>query len=386
MAEVSTSVAWLSRLIQIPSVNVNHAGPRAGDVGERALGNEVATALESLNADWVERDVVPESDDRANVYGFFQGATDRLVAIDVHLDTVGVEQMVGDPFSGRIVDGRVWGRGAVDTKPMLAAVISALEELRAEGIRPQPSLLLVGTVSEESGGFAGAGLFADWVRRRSLQVAELVIAEPTRGAPVFGHQGGMGVEITISGRTAHSSRPELGLNAIDAAADVVVAIREEHERLTRQTVDARLGPASVCTVEVSGGAGRNVVPDQCSVFVTRRLTDGETMAEVGEQIAMLVQNVSKLPLTAEVRVGGDPFITSPDGRLVRRLATWSGQAPTTSRLGTNAFRYGGLADEAVIFGPGSPEQAHAPVEWCDIDQLEQARAVVLSWLTEQPSR
>jgi acetylornithine deacetylase/succinyl-diaminopimelate desuccinylase-like protein len=372
---------WLSRLVQIPSVNVAHAGPRAGITGEVALGVAVANWMTDLGADWVESESGPDTGERSNIYAFFGGRTDRVVALDVHMDTVGVEQMTDDPFSGRIADGRVWGRGSIDAKAMLAAAIGVLQQFQADGTRPECGFLLVNTISEESGGFRGAELFAQWARRTGMHINELLIAEPTALSPVFGHKGGVGVGITVTGRTAHSSRPELGANAIDGAADIVAAVRSEHERLQRDTHSAVLGPGSVSTVEIRGGAARNIIPDCCTVYFTRRLTDGETMQQAANEIIALARQATPLSIEAEIGNGGDPFMTSANGPLVQRFAALSGRAPAVSTLGTNAFRYEGLADQTVVFGPGSVEQAHAPSEWCEISELNEAAAVLARHLT-----
>ncbi|WP_166459752.1 M20 family metallopeptidase [Amycolatopsis pithecellobii] len=377
MSEQPGSATWLSRLVSIPSVNPAHAGPRSGAGGEAAISAAVAGWAEELGAEWVRTHGETE---RRNVYAFFPGRSRRLLALDVHFDTVGVEQMTEDPFSGAISGGRVWGRGAVDAKPMLAAALAMLEQFAADGIRPERDFLLVGTIAEESGGFRGAELFAEWVRENSLPLSELLIAEPTAGAPVFGHQGGVGVEFVIEGRTAHSSRPEVGANAIDAAADIVTAIRTEHGRLRQATAGALLGPASVSTVEISGGGVRNMVPGKCSVFATRRLTDHETMQQAADELIAIARAASPLPFTTTVGRGGNPFLTSADDPLVRRLAELSGRKPGVSSLGTNAFRYEGLAAHTAVFGPGSPDQAHAPQEWCEIGELEKARAVLTEYL------
>ena len=98
-------------------------------------------------------------DGRPNVYGWFPGRSDRLVVIDVHTDTVTVEHMTDPPFDGRIEDGHVWGRGALDTKASMGVIMALLEVWQAAGHRPDPNLLVVGSMSEESGGLLGAGRF-----------------------------------------------------------------------------------------------------------------------------------------------------------------------------------------------------------------------------------
>ena len=99
------------------------------------------------------------------MYARFAGRTERMLTVDVHLDTVGVEHMKGDPFDGRITEGRVWGRGAVDTKATMAVVLAVMGEMAVAGRQPMCTVELVGTISEEGGGLAGASAYRESAAR-----------------------------------------------------------------------------------------------------------------------------------------------------------------------------------------------------------------------------
>src|SRR5205085_3937751 len=120
---------WLSRLVRIPSVNPAQAGPRSGEGGESRITDAVAEWLRELGGEVRREEVLPG---RRNVYAIWEGTGSGWAAVDTHVDTVGVEVMTGDPFSGDVVNGRVHGRGAVDTKATLAVVLALLEELQAD--------------------------------------------------------------------------------------------------------------------------------------------------------------------------------------------------------------------------------------------------------------
>src|SRR5215212_7291599 len=139
-------IIWLARLVQIPSVTPEQAGPRAGTPGEARLAEAVADWFRELGGDVYVEDVLPG---RPNVYGIWRGTSERWAALDVHMDTVGVEQMSGDPFGGELRAGRVYGRGAVDTKASLAVALALLEQLHRSGGQPASNLLLTATVDEE---------------------------------------------------------------------------------------------------------------------------------------------------------------------------------------------------------------------------------------------
>ncbi|MEC7915084.1 MAG: M20/M25/M40 family metallo-hydrolase [Actinomycetota bacterium] len=372
----------VAELVRIPSVNPLHAGPKSGDAGERDLSDWLANHADSLGGDVVVDEV---EDGRCNVYARFEGASDRAITVDVHLDTVGVEHMSDDPFDGRIEDGRVYGRGSVDTKPTFAVVLQVLEELRNEGRRPVPTVNLIGTVSEEGGGLLGAARYRDWLLDRGQRVEQMVVAEPTMCAPVHGHKGGIGLDVTVHGHAAHSSKPHLGANALSGAARVVIAIDEEQERLAALDATTPVGKGTVSVTELSGGLARNIIPDACALYVGRRTAPGENIDEVRAALCELIEN-SAAPLSTTIESlygdGSPGFYQDPSCSLVTVLAQLADTAPTTADYGSNALRYGEVADELVVFGPGSIDQAHQAVEWVDIGQLERSLDIYRSWFTQ----
>ena len=379
MVEIAQRVA---ELVQIPSVNPLHAGPKSGDAGERELSDWLADHADALGADVVVDEV---EDGRCNVYARFEGASDRAVTVDVHLDTVGVEHMPDNPFDGRIENGRVYGRGSVDTKPTLAVVLQVLEEIRAAGQRPLPTVNLVGTISEEGGGLLGATRYRDWLLERGQRVEQMVVAEPTMCAPVHGHKGGIGLDVTVHGHAAHSSKPHLGANALSAAARIVIAIDAEQERLAALEATTPVGKGTVSVTELAGGLARNIIPDACALYVGRRTAPGEDIDQVRAALCKLIDD-SAAPLSTTIESlygdGSPGFYQDPDSALVTVLAQLADSAPTTAEYGSNALRYGEVTEELVVFGPGSIDQAHQAVEWVDIDQLERVVDIYRAWFTQ----
>lgn len=372
----------VSELVKIPSVNPLHAGPLSGDGAERELSDWLANHTEALGADVV---VDPVEDDRCNVYARFEGSSDRAVTIDVHLDTVGVEHMTDDPFDGRVEDGRVYGRGSVDTKATFAVVLQVLEELKAAGQRPVPTVNLIGTVSEEGGGLLGAARYRDWLLERGQRIEQIVVAEPTMCAPVHGHKGGIGLDVTVHGHAAHSSKPHLGANALSGAARVVVAIDEEQDRLAALEATTPVGKGTVSVTELSGGLARNIIPDECTLYVGRRTAPGEDIGQVRAALYELIEtSAAPLSTTIESLYGdGSPgFYQDPSCSLVAVLAQLADTSPTTAEYGSNALKYGEVAEQLVVFGPGSIDQAHQAVEWVDISQLNRAVDIYRSWFSQ----
>jgi acetylornithine deacetylase/succinyl-diaminopimelate desuccinylase-like protein len=369
---------WVGELVRIPSVNPAHAGPKAGAPGERALALELADRLAGLGGE-VELEDVCEG--RPNVYARFPGRSPRLAVLDVHTDTVTVEHMVDDPFDGRVEDGRVWGRGAVDTKASLGVALALLERWRAEGQRPEPALLVVGTIGEEAGGLPGATAFRAWADERSLRPDELVVSEPTSCCPIYGHKGGVGFEVTVHGEAAHSSMPHLGRNAIVAACRAVLALEAEHERVQRLPPRTEVGNGSINVGLIAGGTGGNVVPDTCTFTVGRRTAPFEDPDTIAAELAAIIEGaMPPCTVTLEPLSASAAFYQSPDSELIRLLAASCRSEAATAPYGTNALRYVDLAREMAVFGPGSIDQAHKATEWVEIAELVRCAEGFEAWL------
>ncbi len=374
-------VELLSELISINSVNPGHAGERSGPGGEEELANWLAERTEHLGASVTLDEAEPG---RPNVYAYFQGRSDRLIAVDVHLDTVGVEHMEGDPFDGRQADGRVYGRGSVDTKATLAVLLPLLEEAKRSDFALEPSLMLVGTIGEEFGGLIGAHHFHDWLVESDRKLDSLVVAEPTMCAPVHGHKGGLGMEITVHGHAAHSSKPHLGANAIAGAARIVVALQAEHDRLAAGEALTAMGTGTLSVTEIEGGRARNIIPDLCQVYAGRRVAPGEDPYQIFDELSAVVRAAAE-PLEATVEMANGrasaAFYQEPDSPLIQQLAAIANSDPEVATYGSNALVYGDVTDNMVVFGPGSIDQAHQAVEWIDISELDRADGVYRQWLS-----
>ncbi len=369
----------VARLVQIPSVNPLHAGPRSQTPGELALAMALAERFESCGASEVVLDEVTQG--RPNLYAFFPGRTARLAVLDAHLDTVTVENMTDPPFDGRIFDGHVWGRGSLDTKASLGVISALLESWAAQGLRPEPTLLVVGTISEEAGGLLGAAQFRRWAEGRVLEVDQMIVCEPTNCAPVHGHKGGIGLRITVHGKSAHSSTPEEGRNAIVAAAHIVLALQAHHEELVGGAASTAVGTGTLLTSTIAGGLANNVVPDLCVLTVGRRIAPGEDPATEEARIIAIARAASPLPLDVEPIVVGSPaFYQSPESELVQVLSTATGESPACAPFGTNALRYDAFAREKVVFGPGRIEDAHQARECVRIDDLVRIADAYTAWL------
>ncbi len=366
---------WVGRLVRIPSVTPSHAGRRAQEPGEGRLAAAVAGWFAESGGEVFREEPLPG---RPNVYGIWRGSSDRWAALDVHLDTVGVEQMAGDPFDGRLADGRVYGRGAVDTKASLGVALALLEALHARGGRPAANLIIAATVDEEADA-RGAPTFAAWLRQQSITVDELAVAEPTGCGPVFGHRGVLRLEFCVRGVAAHSAQPELGRNAITAAARLALALEAEHRRLQEQPVATPLGPPSLTVTLIAGGRGLNVVPDSCTLALDRRTVPGERLDSLAAGLTDLAHTSCGLPVEVGTCKRIDAFLQSPDTPWLRRLAAWSDISPSVAPYCCNAWAYRDVAREVAVLGPGSIAQAHGDEEWVATSELLKLSGIYATW-------
>ncbi|MDY7101304.1 MAG: M20/M25/M40 family metallo-hydrolase [Actinomycetota bacterium] len=376
--------AWVARLVAIPSVNPLQAGPRAGTPGEGALARATAAWCADLGADETHLDEGPTG--RLNVYAIWRNeASDRWIGFDAHLDTVGVEHCDGDPFDAHVTNGRVHGRGSVDTKGGLATLLAVVDDLRRRGLRPAHNLLVAGTIAEEAGGMLGATMLREWLDARDLRIDELIVAEPTDCAPVHGHKGGVLLRVTVLGEAAHTAKPELGRNAVVGAARIALAYEAEHERLLTVPPATEVGGGTLTVTAIEGGSGSNIVPDRCTLEVGRRVAPGEDAEEVAAGLEAIARDACPLPVEIE-RVGvADAFYRPPDSPLASMLASWTGEAARPAPYGTNALRYLGTdrIDDMVVMGPGSIDIAHKAVEWVELTELVRMASALERWLTTE---
>ena len=365
---------WLSRLVQIPSVSPDQAGPRAGVKGEAQIATAVAQWFRQFGGEVYVDEALPG---RPNVYGIWRGQSERWLGVDVHVDTVGVEQMRGNPFSGTIADGFVYGRGAVDDKASLAVILTLVEQMAATGQRPSANLLIAATVDEEVGAL-GAPAAARWLQYKGIVLDQMIVAEPTLCVPLYGHKGVVRLAFQVLGKSAHSSQPHLGQNAIVAASRLVLALQAEHDRLLTLPPTA-LGNPTLTVSLMAGGNGINVVPNACTVSIDRRVVNGERTVAITEALQQLAESSCSQRVTVQVLQLLEAYYQSPDTPLIVNLAAWSSTTPQVAPYGTNAWAYANVTKECAIFGPGAIEQAHGPEEWVSIAEMEKAAQIYAKW-------
>lgn len=359
-APAADVVALLQTLVRIPSVNP--AGdPGTTGVGEKRCAEFLAERLEACGARAELREVLPG---RPNVLGCFP--TDRpgkpKLLLCPHTDTVSVVGMTVDPFAAEQRDGRIFGRGACDTKGTIAAMLWALWELRDTLPRLQHEIWFAGLVGEEAGNEGAAALATDFP-----DAAFALVGEPTECQIVHTTKGVTWVRLTTRGRAAHGASPERGENAVYKMADVLRCIRDELTADFRATADPVLGAPTANAGMIQGGSKINIVPERCTVELDIRTVPAQDRPDFLEEVSRRLQRVCP-DLAVEMIRSHRPLFTPPDHPGVRALEAAGGRC-----VGAPWFCDGSVLSAAgipsVAAGPGSIAQAHTADEWLDVAEL-----------------
>jgi len=321
----------------------------------------------------------------------------QTILLAPHLDTVGAD---GSQFVPRRKNGRLYGRGACDTKGSVAAMLTALCELAKAKSRPsETEIVFAGLVDEENAQAGSRALVRCPAFRRFGQPAAAtgrlkaghqtvlaIVGEPTRLRVVTAHKGSLWLQLETRGRAAHGATPQFGQNAVHEMARVVDMLETEYAARLRKQRHPLLGAATVNVGMISGGAQPNIVPDRCAITIDRRTLPGETEAGVRREITALLRakglsaKISSTKLAPCV-----PLETNPKLPLVRHFLRSVGQ---TRFAGVDFFcdaavlSAGGIP--SVVFGPGDIAQAHTADEWISLASLERGKNLLLNFLKSLP--
>jgi succinyl-diaminopimelate desuccinylase len=316
---------------------------------------------------------------RPNVLGKFpsRGGKKPRVLFAPHLDTVGVGGMVMDPFSGELRDGKVWGRGASDTKGPMASMLWALKEL-GDGIADLPvEVHFVGFMSEESSQH-GSRYFA---QHHAQDYAFALIGEPTSLQTVHKHKGCVWADVITRGVSVHGATPELGVNAITRMARLALALDQDlrAELELRGGKDELLGISTLNIGMIQGGTRSNIVPDRCTLRVDMRVTP--LLESIGGGYALLKEVVQRHDPRAELELVSEaPALnTSAENAFVQSLAA-AGASLTGAPWFCDAAYLAQVGLASIAIGPGSIAQAHTKDEFIATADLEAGVEFFKRWL------
>ncbi len=368
-------VDLLTDLIAIPSVN---PGSRTGADPPGGEAEIIAYIEDRLTRAGIACQRQPVAEGRENLIAIIEGRSKPTILLESHTDTVGTANMTIPPFSPQVKDGRVYGRGACDTKASVAAMLTAMEHLAGNGI-PDRSCLWAATVDEEYL-FQGITKFVE--EGPPLPVVGAVVGEPTNLNTVIRHKGRVWLEVRAFGKAAHSSHPEQGDNSIYHASSLIQAFEQYGKQLAATAADSAVGPATCAVTVVRGGDVINIIPDSCLLRLDRRVLPGEQPADVLAELKGIAQETAGDSFSCETEaiLLDPPLNLDAQTPFIRRCEQVSQSIRpqvkvTGCAFSTHASRLGAIGIPAVVLGPGDIAEAHSADEWVNIEQLEQAAEI-----------
>jgi acetylornithine deacetylase len=375
---VSQTEKLLRELIALPSVNPAFLPANDPRAGEQWVVDFLAATAARAGLDIELQPVLPGRSNFLARLSPRQKARCRIV-LAPHLDTVNAEASL---FTPRKKNGRLFGRGACDTKGSVAAMATALCELARQSSRPALTEILFAGLVDEENAQAGSRALAGSRLRADLAI----VGEPTRLQAVTAHKGDLWMIIRTRGLSAHGAQPELGRNAVHAMARVVDLLETKYAGQLRRRRHPLLGRATINVGSIRGGTQANIVPDSCEILVDRRTLPGETEARVEREIHSLLRKYGLQVTFDRGRLAPcEPLETNPKLPLVRQFLGSIGQRKL---VGVNYFcdasvlSRGGIP--SIVFGPGDIAQAHTADEWIELDSLERGKNMLLNFLKALP--
>jgi len=366
------AVALARALIQIDSRNPTLAPDSRGEGG-------CARGLASVLDDWgFSVEMTEIAPGRPNVVARLGPRDAPALMLNGHLDVVGVEGMVHDPFAAEVRDNRIYGRGSADMKGGLAAMCAAAVSGATSDANRQ--VLITAVVDEEYESLGMRAMLASGIRADAA-----IITEPTRLAICPAHRGFVWFEVSFTGRAAHGSRYDIGVDAI-MHAGLFLAELDELEK-TRDTgpLHRLLGRGSLHASTIHGGVGLTTYPEKCDLKIERRTLPGESPEMAMREITDAVGRVGSRRPDLDARV---TFIKSQlpsdvpgDAPIVVRLQRALEREGTPVKIeGLSAWTDAALLNEAgipaICFGPGDIALAHAAEEFVSVDEIERATRVL----------
>ena len=363
-----------SELVKIPSCSqtIN----RESDVA--------AYVYNLLIAEGITAELVEAEPGRFNVIGILRGTSNgRSLMLSGHLDTVLAYDMI-DPLSGRVEDGKLYGRGACDMKGPLASMLAAFIGVKRSGIILKCDLIFTGVIDEEE---TGKGI--EYLTKHGPFVDAAIIGEPTSMRIALGHKGLEWIKIDIVGKKVHGGRMEDGINAVVMAGRLIDKIYSEYVPVLNKRLHPILGRPTINIGKIAGGDQPSTVPGICTVEIDRRRVPEESLEQVYDELSSIIADLHRQDpkFNAVVKeyfppgmlLPHNPFFTEKTDPLVLSAQKVMGRLgvektdPTFFPAWTDA---GVLADrtktKCIIMGPGDLALAHTAEEYIETAELKQA--------------
>lgn len=370
----------LQELIALPSVNPAFLPPGDPRAGEKRVAEFLAATAAHAGLSVEFQEVLPG---RSNLIARVlpSGKVRQRIMLAPHMDTVGVVEE--KQFTPQRKAGRIYGRGACDTKGSIAVFLSALIELASAKRRPSSTEICFIALVDEESGQAGSRFLA----RSGFKADLAIVGEPTRLKIVTAHKGDLWLQLETRGKAAHGSRPELGRNAVHLMAKIVHLLETDYARQLRRRRHSLLRHATINVGAISGGRQPNIVPDWCAIRIDRRTIPGENDPAVKREILRFIRQhgLAASMLDTKNEEPAPPLETNPRLPLVQQFLRSAGQKkPAGVDFFTDAGVLAAAGIPCVVFGPGDIAQAHTADEWVAVSQLERGARMLVRYLQSLP--
>jgi len=325
---------------------------------------------------------------RTNITAHIKSAGHRAgLLFACHLDVVGPGEASWEysPFTAVESDGKIYGRGSVDMKGGTAAAVTAIRRIVDSDIELQGDIIFSAVAGEETDS-AGAKRFVDdksWLP----ELAGVVIPEPTDFEVVTAHRGMLWLEVITRGKAAHSSAPQLGVNAINSMRLILNELDNYEIEVEPHKL---LGDCSMSVNTITGGKTMNVVPDKCSIGIDIRTLPGQDyqaiIADFEGILEKLTTENKQFEATVSVIRQMQSMETDYSSEFVKDFCSVVG-TDKTKAVGytTDGPYFASLGSPVVIFGPGKPHLCHKPDEYIDVTDLDKGvehyKNIILKFLT-----
>jgi acetylornithine deacetylase len=301
------------------------------------------------------------------------GRTDGAgTLLEAHMDTVPADDWPHRAFQPRRDGTLVYGRGACDDKASLTAMIVAVLEMIQSG-EPPPQTVWFLAAGDEEYGQTGVKHF---VANHQASIGRGIFGEPTGCIPVIQHKGAIRWDITVHGRSAHSSQPELGQNAILDAMRVIDFLAQYEKQLRSRFTNPWVSGPTLTVTMIQGGRTRNAVPDECTIAVDFRILPGMDRQKSADDLFAALAGLDVSITHSDFQIFAPALNTAPDDPLVTAALAHSSEilgrkvTPTGAPYCSDAC-WAPSGVPAILIGPGDIARAHAVDECVDVVQIMQ---------------
>ena len=354
----------LADLVRIDSVSTRSNAPIVAYLEQRCEGMGLSTRRFPYTDE--------QGIEKINLLALTADVSEVELALVGHTDTVPYDPNWTEATNLTERDGKLYGRGACDTKGFIAAALTAVATTK-----PRKPLALIFTADEEIG-LIGAKMLAEM---KPLRIRYSIVGEPTSLKPIRAGKGYSLAEVIVKGREAHSAYPALGASAVFRAARLINRLESIAGELRQDQHAAFDPPFTTLNIGlIHGGSAKNVLAGECRFTLEWRPIPTQDSKHVLDLFnAAIAEEMDSDPdFQCEVDASRQDtgFETRADSPLVQLLEQATGRESGTVAFGTEAAQMMTLGSEAVVIGPGDIREAHRTGEFVPVDELEHCAEVL----------